>query len=278
MPEHKQLVGTEQATEWLATNKRNRRLSSNIVEKYTNLMRDKLWQYDGSPIRFDTEGNVIDGQHRLWAVIESGTTQEFLIITGLAPETFLTIDTGKSRTFADLISINYPNTPSLSHVAAATQIVYKWETGLRGKPLSSSGYNKVTSNAVLMQFFANDHDRLIDIARRGHTLSSRVTGLSPSTLSLLLWVLEGIDQEDATFFFDRLIDGTGLAADSPILALRNTLTRFYMSSKGAQRRLPTEHGVALTIKAWNLYRAGDTIKVLSYRAGGANPEAFPIPN
>ena len=43
-------------------------------------MRNGLWELNGAAIVIDEFGNLIDGQHRLSAVVESGTTQQFVVV------------------------------------------------------------------------------------------------------------------------------------------------------------------------------------------------------
>jgi hypothetical protein len=68
------------------------------------------------------------------------------------------------------------------------------------------------------------------------------------------------------------MDGVGLDEDSPIRALRELFLREARSSRPKMR---SELAAAFTIKAWNAYREGRAMKVVSYRIGGASPERFP---
>jgi hypothetical protein len=270
-------VTPEIAEKWLDKNITNRKLSDLVVAKYTRMMRDGQWHYDGSPIRFDKNGKLIDGQHRLWAIIESGTTQEFLVLHNLDPKSFITIDTGKVRSFGDVLSIEYPNMKSVHNIAAVTGIVWRWEQGHRGKNLRPTGNIPAAPPEVLLEFFKPLHDEIISIQRGASKLGQKMRGFGTSTAALLMWVLGNIDADDADFFFDRFADGVGLEEGSPILALRNTVMKFQQNNMDNRRTMPAELGVALGIKAWNAYRRGDDVKQLTYRVGGAKPEPFPEP-
>jgi hypothetical protein len=272
-------IGPNQAEKYLERNTRNRKLSSGVVSKYADLMRKGEWHFDGSPIRFDVDGNVVDGQHRLWAIIESDTTQRFLVIEGLGRDTFATIDTGKSRSFADILSIDHPNLPNLTATAAAVQMIYRWEQGARGKALAPA--NKATGKAVpyrvLMDFFDANQEKLVAVTRQGINLNKQVKGMAGSVYALLVWVFEDISKDDSDFFFDRLKDGIGLNDGNAILALRNSILRFIKQSGDTRKILPHDSAIAFGIKAWNYFRSGDEVKLITYRPGGASPEAFPVP-
>jgi predicted nucleic acid-binding Zn ribbon protein len=67
-------VTPEMAERWLGHNKVNRNLRNRRVDQFARDMRSGRWQLTGEAIKFGKSGNLIDGQHRLWAVIESGCT------------------------------------------------------------------------------------------------------------------------------------------------------------------------------------------------------------
>lgn len=266
-------ITPEAATNLLQFNTANRHLTQSTVDRYADMMRQGLWHYDASPIRFSRTNKLLDGQHRLWAVVESGTTQEFLVVTGLPDESFITMDTGKSRNFADILSIEFPDlATSFTHAAAATNLITKWQAGTRGKNLRSSHGN--LGSQTNLEFFRENQEAILLTARRSRSVASGIPNLTSTVVALMIWVFDEIDADDSEFFFQRLADGVGLEEGSPILALRN----FFFKWKERNRTsIPTEFAIAIIIKAWNAYRRGDTAKILNWRAGGASPEAFPIP-
>lgn len=60
-------------------NPNNRKLSENTVQSYANDMRNGRWVLNHQGIAFDTEGNLQDGQHRLWAVVFSNKSVEMQV-------------------------------------------------------------------------------------------------------------------------------------------------------------------------------------------------------
>lgn len=67
-------VTPEIAKRWLTRNPRNRVARPATVARYARDMAAGKWHLDGSPIRFDATGTLLDGQHRLAAIIESEAT------------------------------------------------------------------------------------------------------------------------------------------------------------------------------------------------------------
>ena len=63
-------------------------------------MKNGLWQI-ADAIKFDLNGMLCDGQHRLSAVILAKISIDFLVIVGFSPDAAVVIDKGRNRTFVD---------------------------------------------------------------------------------------------------------------------------------------------------------------------------------
>lgn len=81
-----------------------RNVSRMRVKRYASDMANGLWTMNGETIIIDERGKLIDGQHRLLAVIESGVTAEFLVVRGVKASSYKTLDQGMSRRLTDLVS------------------------------------------------------------------------------------------------------------------------------------------------------------------------------
>lgn len=250
----------------------NRPLSSSNLAKITADMRAGRWHADGGPIRFDRAGRLVDGQHRLWALIETGKTFDFVVVRDVDSAAMATMDTGKARSASDIIGIHDPSAKQLTALAAVTSIAWRWTQGVRGIRLRSSPI----ANDDLLRFYDEHKESLAAATRAGRRISWAVRGAPAQGFSLCVWLFDRIDAGDAEYFGNRLIDGVGLSDGDPIYALRELMLR-----EAAGRRVGSSMRadlcVALVIKAWNAYRAGASIRVLSFKAGGAAPERFPEP-
>lgn len=74
-----------------------RSINMGTVEIYAKDMENGNWMENGEPIMFDINGNLINGQHRIMAIIRSGTEQWFVIVEELDPSSASTIDIGRKR-------------------------------------------------------------------------------------------------------------------------------------------------------------------------------------
>lgn len=96
-----ELVTPAIAEKWLNANKTNRKLRPGRAEQYAADMIACRWTECIAPIAFYDDGDLADGQHRLWAIVDSGIAQTFTIHRGLSREAGLNIDTGLGRSLVD---------------------------------------------------------------------------------------------------------------------------------------------------------------------------------
>lgn len=255
------------AKKWLAQNTHNRNLRQRVVNGYATDMRAGNWVEDGQSIKFSATGVLLDGQHRLSAIVQSGVTLRMLVVSNLPETTQDTMDTGAKRVLGDVLKLR-GEAYSIT-LAAALLRVYQWEQGYR-KNLKSAGKARPTHRQLLAVL--EEHPEL----RRSVEIADRVRKagrLSGSTAALCHWLFNQIDPDDCAFFFARLGDGAGLMVDDPIYAVRRVLENF-----ASDRGRPDEAVVtALVIKSWNAYREGRSVQLLAYRPGGSRPEPYPEP-
>lgn len=105
MKAHKVTVTPQMASTLLENNKRNRTLKRQHVAFLCEEIRNGRWKFNGDAIRVATDGSLIDGQHRLEAVVQTGIPIETLMVSGLDPDVFDTIDGGARRSNGDTLSV-----------------------------------------------------------------------------------------------------------------------------------------------------------------------------
>lgn len=90
------------AKEWLRHNTLNRPIRKRYVESMADSMKRGEWAVTHQPVALN--GNrLLDGQHRLLAVIESGLQSvKMAVIKDADPDTFDTIDIGARRSHSDI--------------------------------------------------------------------------------------------------------------------------------------------------------------------------------
>lgn len=264
------------AQKWLTLNTHNRNLRDRIVASYATDMRDGNWVEDGQSIKFSQGGTVLldsplitgdtllDGQHRLSAIVQAGVPVRMLVVSQLPDTTQDTMDTGTKRTLGDVLKLR--GEAHYVPLAAVLSRVHMWQAGAR----KSMRGERPTHRQLLTLLDENPE------IRRSAEMGSRVRNvirLSTSTAGLCHWLFMRIDQSDTAFFFGRLTDGAGLVPGDPIYALRRSVE----TSARDKARMPEEHMTALVIKTWNAFREGRELQLVAYRPGGSRPEAYPEP-
>lgn len=106
-------ISPKTATQYLLTNKHNRKLRDAHVEYLRNEILAGRWLPTHQGIAFDESGELIDGQHRLRAVIASNTPIKILVSRGVPKHvngdvnlfTMDVIDNGAVRTTGDQLAL-----------------------------------------------------------------------------------------------------------------------------------------------------------------------------
>lgn len=94
------------AKAFLENNTDNRKKRGWWVLSLANMIKRGEWILTHQGIAFTKSGKLIDGQHRLEAIVESGIALEILVVTDVDDEAFKVIDSGVKRTLSDLTGMN----------------------------------------------------------------------------------------------------------------------------------------------------------------------------
>lgn len=101
-------VTPEQAAEWLEDNyDKNRPLRHSWVEQLASRMRAGNWKLTHQGIAFDGSGKLIDGQHRLWAIVEYGQPVQMQVSRGVDRDSFGVLDQHRVRSVSDLAGADW---------------------------------------------------------------------------------------------------------------------------------------------------------------------------
>lgn len=262
-------ITPEQASQWLEHNTHNRKLRTHQVAAMVRDIQAGNWAWNGDSIKFADDGTLLDGQHRLHAIVESGQPIETLVINGLAKTTQATMDTGAKRTGADVLKLQ--GEKNYTVLAAALRSAILWDAGIR----NMGGGNRVTTNGDLVDYLEahpemRNHVEAYNTLRRGLRLPASV-GVTA------IKIFTEIDAEDAQYFFERLASDEGHYRGEPIFEARRLLKEDEATTSNTRGGRTSTWKMAILIKSWNKFRNGEIIKQLSYRPGGANREKFPEP-
>ena len=262
-------ITPEIAREWLGTTKRNRPVSELAVGQYGKDLSSDSWQFTGDPIRFDTGGNLIDGQHRLHAITRQpeGFEVESVIIRGLEPESQLVMDQGRRRTPGQqlaLLGVKHSN-----NVASVAKMDLLWSEGLLFRDTNLQKQITVADIEEWVAEHPEDVEHITDNIR-----SIRAVDAPPSITGVAFLHFHRIDPEGAVSFLEALSTGANLSEGDPILTLKNRFHR--LRREGT--KIPDRDLLAFLVLAWNAHRAGRSMTKFQRPRGGRWTEAnFPVP-
>jgi hypothetical protein len=242
------------AKEMLTYNVNNRPMRQKRIVGIVEQLNKKQWLASGETIKFDTDGTLIDGQHRLAGCVEAKMTlRNQLVVTGLPKQAFSVIDSGLKRQPKDVLDrIQMANT---TQIAAASRIIQVLEAGLN--PFNSEVMSELITRQDILNHCKQNQD-LIDWAlrlARPVYETGKIGNVTALTALAVLAVNFGYERSVVEEFVNKLASGEGLNGNSPILALRNHLIR----EREQKRNRGVEH-LGNYIVAFNSWVAGVRVR------------------
>lgn len=271
-------IGPSMARKMLERNHpHNRKMKPAKIKGYVADMKAGKWRYPTAEfIKFDEEGNLIDGQNRLQAVIDSESSQVFDVAYDLPADAKLVIDSGASRSYGDALA--WRGIGNRNNVGVLVRWVLAWEAGLpllKGSGASFT-FNEMEERRLKepLEFIASTQ-RGLDLSRQGVA--------NAGAAATAHFLLSHVDKEATEALFDSLVSGLPVASvptvldqewksDHPVLSLRNRLLR-------GRKRDSRQEELALFMRGWNAWREGRTLRqvLVNGSAYGLTNENFPKP-
>lgn len=251
----------------------NRNLRSSRVNIWAEAMVGGFWMMNGESVVFDTDGHLIDGQHRLTALASLSGLDidvDFLLVLGVARSAQDTMDQGMLRQISGKLSMRgYSMTNTIAAVVRHLYLAEKNGDFAATRTQSSS-------DTMALAYLTDNEDEVL------HGMTYNETGKKLTRSSSLFVVayikLARISREDADEFFLKLRSGAGMEEGNPILTLREKLLEM---KSDKQRGLDANYKrdqLAFMYLAWNAFREGRQVRMLRRPNGGVwTEENFPQP-
>lgn len=245
------LITPEVAKDMLKNNiANNRPILYKTVQLYKNQMLNGNWinNHPGT-YSINREGKLLDGQHRLSAIIESGMSF-YAYIAEVDTSVMPTIDEGRKRTAGNAAQVI--GIPNANCVVASIRIY---------QSLINNNVQKIItySNLDIIDAYHKDKQRIDKIVYLCKILYAKNKIISPSVSSALWMYFDNLDSEDAESFINQLVTGRDVINET-IFLLRDRL----IQEKTNLRKTPQSNLIALIIKTWNCCRLGKKLSVLKF--------------
>lgn len=226
-------ITPEMAVVMLEKNTQNRTIRQSHVDALVKELKEGRWALNGDAIRIDLDGVLLDGQHRLWACVNSDVPIQTFVVEGLPREVMATIDGNKPRTGADQLKLfGEINTALLASTLRLMVGIASKDPGLpvsRGELQLILGFNPGVRETV--------------------SKATRIKKVAPSLIGVIHYVgsvFQGKPAE-AEAFMEVMVTGVPAYPGCPAHLLRERL----LETKRGASRLTLVDNVDLHVHTWN---------------------------
>lgn len=253
----KMIITPDIARQMLEKNANNRPLSKKTLERYTRLMKDGEWGITTDAIGFDVNGRLMNGQHRLNAVIESGTEQTFFVVDDLPCDSFGYTDEGRNRTASDVLFIGR-GAKQCSVLAAIIRSHISLGKGYR---MRSSDAFRPSNEQILVEYDKNKdvYDKICLCCGRYYKKINFLTKAEVGGIFALLVISRNHDFDVVDAFFEELFYGE--RNDKNIGLLRDKLIKNKINNYSLKYSVK----ISLIAKTWNSYLTGKKYAKLKHQ-------------
>jgi len=252
-------IDPDTARDWLARNAANRNLRDAQVAKYAGDMTAGRWELTGAAIQFAADGRLLDGQHRLAAVVKANVTVAMFVVRGLPPSSQAYMDTGAKRTVADQLGIaGYKNNTIL---AAGARLALAWAAGRLGQP------GRLVVSDPEIRAFLTAHPSLVVAA--AFAAKERRAGLDihPSVICAAHWGLTAAGHDTARVegFVQAMAEMRSTGPGDPKYALLQRIN----TARRNREHIEAADMLSMLIRAYNADYTGKKTSRIQVFAHGA---------
>jgi hypothetical protein len=229
-------------------NEENRPLAGTNMRALRKAMKDESFDLTGDTIKFDKNGRLLDGQHRLEACVKEDHDLESHVVFGLDTDVFEVLDQGRKRTPGDILAIARFGKDSMQ-LASAT----RWADALvRG----DNPKNVSLSSRRIVQLLRKEYADLKNWLAQGRIVNDafRNSKHPPSMIAALLYTIARQDKPLAERFAQEWVHGARLAGT--INKNFDTLQKKLTDLTNEQGKPSAYVNAALVIQMFNAWNAG----------------------
>lgn len=172
------------AKEYLEKNTSNyRKLSHTTVWQYANDIENGRWQENGEAIKFDEEGTLVDGQHRLKAIVMANVPACMMVVRGVSKGTQI-YDIQRRRTVEQIVKHHITDNSVNNYTISAARTILSFN---ESNSPSTSPQSRFAPSGEIIQFLEHDIFQLTQmyaICRKGASAAKTRNGFTISALAL----------------------------------------------------------------------------------------------
>ena len=245
-------ITPKSAMDYLAKNrKNNRKLSMSVVSSYADDMKNGRWDGEnGTSIKFNIDGELVDGQHMLMACIQAGVPFETMVMRGVSLTAINTVDNGRARSAGAVFTIN--DIPNANNAASIVRnyIALKGHRNIVAGTEQGAQIGKISNSVVLDVYRKNAilFDDSVALMQKCYNSCKAFTISTLGGIYSYLVLDGGYDSEYVADFFAQLTDYKPFEWN----VLRECRKKF-VEDKMSNVHMAGSVKQSLLIKAWNYY-------------------------
>lgn len=244
------------AEKLLSRNCINRPVKKTTVDYYSDIIKRGQWELNGESIKISKEGILLDGQHRLMAIVKSGIGIKTVIVEGLDSSTFDTIDQGVARSTSDLFYVE-----GIKNSSKMSSIISRYYILSDSKQIGNSGANfkklRLTKRDYINEY-KNNEVLWDDICKNASQCYKKVKLITLSEIGgymAFMIIIKKHNKENVYSFFRQLFFNENIE-NITIITLREKL----INNAIGKYKLTGLCRHNLISTAWNCYIKGKELK------------------
>lgn len=243
----------------------NRKINKGQVSYYARMMSEGQWVCDGTPISFDENGHLVNGQHRLSACVEAGVPFETAVNRNVPENSFFVMDKGYSRRSSQDLSIaGIPNSRSICAMVGRYIKMVK----LEGKAHSIDYTNRAGGSFKLSTTdILNKYNEDVEYWQSLHSLTTqmyvRCRILPADEVSPIIAYLnkhKGYDLDYVLDFWYQLF-----YAERTELQIIHLMRDKLINDKMSAVKMTSKMRTQLLVKVWECYKKNMSPKLLRWQ-------------
>lgn len=254
-PDNAVLVTPELAKILLGGNLKNRPKNNRNFKRLCAQLRAGKWQVNGAPITLSRHWQLLDGQHRLFAIVETGISAWCILGFGFDPAAFATLDQGAKRTNADNLAI-----AGFSHPKLLASAIGVYKAVKNGQVVNNNARAIEPEECVRCALATPELQAAIKQAKGYYRQGARF--VSEALISGMMARGMEINKRTAVRFFEYLLNDN-CRGRRPV-AIQKLRTRLMLDSMDKSKSTNATFVAAIIIKTWNAYRQGQTLRSINY--------------
>jgi hypothetical protein len=241
------IIDKDKAIRLMETNEDNRNLKGSVIEKINHDLINSRYYLNGETISVSRTMRLLNGQHRLNSVIQTGIPIKTWVIFGVPDEYKTTFDQGTSKTVADFLKMQ--RVASSKDVSIIVKLILLYSPG--AEVTNKDLVDRRLSNQDKLEGYDQYKNQIhYALDTFGKSKYAKVNRAIASITAGHVLISREVPEMTVDTFFDKLT-GTGGNIDhqDPVLWLRAKINEVLNSRVKIESS--SEYKLNFILRAWN---------------------------